>query len=377
MNNDFFDALKILQKEKELNIYGLIEKIKNAIIVAIKKDYGNINNVLVDIDIDKNIFSIFIIKTAVEQVADPVNEILLEEAIKYDINAQVDTLIYIELNAKKFGRIAALSAKQVIKQGIRDAEKNRMYDEFKEKEHQIISAVVNKVDPKRENATLQISLFEIILSKPEQIPNELLTEGDIIKVYISGVTKTEKGPRILISRTHPNFVRKLFEIEVPEIISGIIEIKNIVREAGSRTKIAVISNNPAIDPVGSCVGNKGIRVNKVVNELSGEKIDIIKYSDDFMEFISNSLSPATINSVLLDPSSEKACYVIVPDDQLSLAIGNKGQNVRLSAKLTGWKIDIKPQSEAYEVQAKINLNQYDDYKNINCSIRGLENINEE
>jgi len=252
-----------------------------------------------------------------------------------------------------------------------------MYDEFKEKEHQIISAVVNKVDPKRENATLQISLFEIILSKPEQIPNELLTEGDIIKVYISGVTKTEKGPRILISRTHPNFVRKLFEIEVPEIISGIIEIKNIVREAGSRTKIAVISNNPAIDPVGSCVGNKGIRVNKVVNELSGEKIDIIKYSDDFMEFISNSLSPATINSVLLDPSSEKACYVIVPDDQLSLAIGNKGQNVRLSAKLTGWKIDIKPQSEAYEVQAKINLNQYDDYKNINCSIRGLENINEE
>lgn len=355
MNKEFFDALRLLKKEKGIDINELLEKIKNAIVIAIKKEYGNVLNIIVELDIDKDIFSIFIIKNVVEEIKDATNEILLDEALKYDANAKIGFPITIKLELKKFGRIAVISAKHVIKQGIRDAEKNYVYNQFKEKEHNIVSAIVTKVDPKKGDVTIAIDLSETILRKSEQIPNEIFVEGDVIKIYVSEVTKTDSGPKILISRTHPELVKKLFENEVPEIIDGIIEIKSIAREAGSRTKIAVISNDDNIDPVGSCIGAKGMRINKIVSELAGEKIDIIKYSDDFVEYISNALAPATITCVIAKPTAEKRCYVVVPESQISLAIGHRGQNVRLSAKLTGWKIDIKPESMLDEVRKEIEL----------------------
>lgn len=357
MNKEFFDALRLLKKEKGIDVAELLERIKNAIIVAIRKEYGNVLHVIVELDIDKDVFSVSIVKNVVEEVKDVANEMLLDEAVKYDANAKVGFPVTINLEPKKFGRIAVISAKHVIKQGIRDAEKSYVYNQFKEKEHDIVSVIVTKVDPKKGNATIAIDLSETILPKSEQIPNEVLVEGNVIKIYVAEVTKTDKGPRILISRTHPELVKKLFENEVPEIIDGIIEIKSIAREAGSRTKIAVVSNNSNIDPVGSCVGAKGMRVNKIVNELAGEKIDIVKYSDDFVEYISNALAPANITCVIAKNTPEKGCYVVVPDSQLSLAIGNRGQNVRLSAKLTGWKIDIKPESMLDDVRKEIELQQ--------------------
>lgn len=357
MNKEFFDALRLLKKEKGIDVAELLERIKNAIIVAIRKEYGNVLHVIVELDIDKDVFSVSIVKNVVEEVKDVANEMLLDEAVKYDVNAKVGFPVTINLEPKKFGRIAVISAKHVIKQGIRDAEKSYVYNQFKEKEHDIVSVIVTKVDPKKGNATIAIDLSETILPKSEQIPNEVLVEGNVIKIYVAEVTKTDKGPRILISRTHPELVKKLFENEVPEIIDGIIEIKSIAREAGSRTKIAVVSHNSNIDPVGSCVGAKGMRVNKIVNELAGEKIDIVKYSDDFVEYISNALAPANITCVIAKNTPEKGCYVVVPDSQLSLAIGNRGQNVRLSAKLTGWKIDIKPESMLDDVRKEIELQQ--------------------
>ncbi len=357
MNKEFFDALRLLKKEKGIDVAELLERIKNAIIVAIRKEYGNVLHVIVELDIDKDVFSVSIVKNVVEEVKDVANEMLLDEAVKYDVNAKVGFPVTINLEPKKFGRIAVISAKHVIKQGIRDAEKSYVYNQFKEKEHDIVSVIVTKVDPKKGNATIAIDLSETILPKSEQIPNEVLVEGNVIKIYVAEVTKTDKGPRILISRTHPELVKKLFENEVPEIIDGIIEIKSIAREAGSRTKIAVVSHNSNIDPVGSCVGAKGMRVNKIVNELAGEKIDIVKYSDDFVEYISNALAPANIICVIAKNTPEKGCYVVVPDSQLSLAIGNRGQNVRLSAKLTGWKIDIKPESMLDDVRKEIELQQ--------------------
>ncbi len=355
MNNDFFEALKLLKEEKNIDLCDLTEKIKNAIAVAIKKNYGNMTGIFIDLDICKNVFSVFITKNVVDEVTDDLNEILLDEALKYDVNAKVGFPVMIKLDPKKFGRIAALSAKHIIKQGIREGEKNQIYNNLKGKEHMVVSAIVSKLDPRRLNASLLIDSSEVILPRSEQIPNEQLVEGDVIKVYISEVSRTEKGPKILISRTHTELVKQLFEMEVPEIKRKIIEIKSVAREAGSRTKVAVSSYNENIDPVGSCVGAQGLRVNKIVNELNGEKIDIVKYSDDFVEYISNALAPATISCVMADPLAEKNCYVVVPDKQLSLAIGNRGQNVRLSAKLTGWKIDIKPESMLEEVRNEIEI----------------------
>lgn len=361
MNKEFFEALRMLEKEKGIDIEGLVEKIKNAITVAIRRDYGNVENIFIDLNPSKNMFEVYICKNVVEEVSNPINEVLLEEALKYDTKAEVGLQIRIKLQTKHFGRIAALSAKHVIKQGIRDAERNQLYIEFKQKEHQIVSALVSKIDPRKGNATVEIGSSETILPKSEQISGESLKEGDVIKIYVSEVTQTEKGPKIMISRTHPSLVKKLFEAEVPEIKDGIVEVKSIAREAGSRSKIAVTSNNPDIDAVGSCVGSRGMRVNNIVSELGGEKIDIIKYSDNLEEFISNSLAPANIISVIIDPTLEKTCVVIVPDEQLSLAIGNKGQNVRLSAKLTGWKIDIKPQSlkDSVDEQMKLKIEDFE------------------
>lgn len=357
MNSEFFDALRLLEKEKNINLSELSEKIKNAIAIAIKKHYGNVTNTIIDLDIDKNIFSVAIIKNVVENVEDRINEISLIDARKFDHNAQIGYPVMIELDTTQFGRIAALSAKHVIKQGIRDAEKNHIFNELKQYEHSIVSAVVSKVDPLRYNASLIIGSSEVIFPRSEQIPNEKLIEGDVIKIYVSEVSKTDKGPKIIISRTNPDFIRQLFIMEIPEIKKGLIEIKSIVREVGSRTKISVKSLDPNIDPVGSCVGNKGLRINKIVKELNGEKVDVIKYSDDFVEYISNALAPAKISCVIADPSVTQACYVFVPNDQLSLAIGNRGQNVRLSAKLTGWKIDIKPEGSFDLIKSQIEQKQ--------------------
>jgi len=344
MNTEFFEALLMLEKEKGIPVSYLLEKIQNAITIAVKRDYNGIENILVEIDPEKGRFNVAIRKTVVEEVTDPVNEVLLEEALKYNKKAAVGELVEIRLETKQFGRIAAQTAKHVIRQGIREAERGQMLEEFQSKQHEIVTALVSRIDGKKGLITLEIGKSESVLPKSEQVPGEVLHEGDRIKVYVSDVVNSEKGPKMMISRTHPGLVKRLFELEVPEIYDGTVEVKSISREAGSRTKIAVYSKNEDVDAVGSCIGPKGARVAKIVDELNGEKIDVVKYSENPEEFIKAALAPSEVLSVeILDPAA-KSCRATVPDGQLSLAIGNKGQNARLAARLTGFKIDIKPES---------------------------------
>ena len=345
--NAFFEALELMEKEKGISCDYLAEKIAGAIVVSAKKDYGSKDVVFCNIDCEKRIFDVFVRKTVVEEVEDPDTEMLLEDARKINKNAVLGEPIEIPLDTHKFGRIAAQTAKHVIRQGIRDAERGQTLQEFQSKNQELVTAVVQTVDPISGNATVTIGEKEAILPKAEQIPGEVITEGQHLKIFVVDVRETEKGPKILISRTHSGLVKRLFETEVPEIYDGTIEVKSISREAGSRTKIAVWSKDDDVDPIGACIGPKGARVAKIVDELGGEKIDIVKYSDDPVAFISESLSPAKVVSVEVDPDGAKACHVLVPDAQLSLAIGNKGQNARLAAKLTGWKIDIRPESGFY------------------------------
>lgn len=346
-NNEFFDALTMMEKEKGIPAEYLAEKIRNAIVVAVKKDYGSRDIVFCDIDVEDRVFNVYIRKEVVEEVTDPYAQLLPEEAKKYNKKAMAGDFVEIQLDTKQFGRIAAQTAKHVIRQGIRDAERDRTLEEFQSRNQELVSARVLRVDPKTGNVTVEIGRTEAILPKSEQVGDEIIREGDYIKIYVVNVRDSEKGPKVMISRTHPGLVKRLFEMEVPEIYDGTIEIKAVSREAGSRTKLAVWSKDPDVDPVGSCIGPRGARVNKIVEELSGEKIDIIKFSEDPAEFISGALSPATVLSVDLDSENQKTCHVTVPDNQLSLAIGNKGQNARLAAKLTGWKIDIRPESGFY------------------------------
>ena len=345
--NAFFEALELMEKEKGISCDYLAEKIAGAIVVSAKKDYGSKDVVFCNIDCEKRIFDVFVRKTVVEEVEDPDTEMLLEDARKINKNAVLGEPIEIPLDTHKFGRIAAQTAKHVIRQGIRDAERGQTLQEFQSKNQELVTAVVQTVDPISGNATVTIGEKEAILPNAEQIPGEVITEGQHLKIFVVDVRETEKGPKILISRTHSGLVKRLFETEVPEIYDGTIEVKSISREAGSRTKIAVWSKDDDVDPIGACIGPKGARVAKIVDELGGEKIDIVKYSDDPVAFISESLSPAKVVSVEVDPDGAKACHVSVPDAQLSLAIGNKGQNARLAAKLTGWKIDIRPESGFY------------------------------
>ncbi|MCI5801777.1 MAG: transcription termination factor NusA [Oscillospiraceae bacterium] len=347
MNNEFFEALELLEKEKGISADYLLEKITAAIAIAVKRDFGGSDNALVEIDPETRKFSVAVQKEVVEEVEDPNTQILLEEAYKYDKKAEIGSLVAIGLETKQFGRIAAQAAKHVIRQGIREAERGQVLQEFQSREHEIITAVVSRIDERRGVAVLEIGRNEAVLPKSEQVPTEELREGERIKVYVVEVTSSEKGPRVMISRTHPGLVKRLFEMEVPEIYDGTVEIKAISREAGSRTKLAVWSRDDNVDAVGACIGPKGARVAKIVDELGGEKIDVVKYSEDPAEFISAALSPASVVSVDVDPEGARACVVRVPDGQLSLAIGNKGQNARLAAKLTGWKIDIKPESGFY------------------------------
>ncbi len=348
MNTEFFEALALLEKEKGIPADYLLEKIKNAISIAVKRDYGGAENVVVDIDPVRSRFDVYMTKVAVEEVENPATQILLENARKYDTAVQLGENVEIHLETKQFGRIAAQTAKHVIRQGIREAERGQMLQEFQSKEHEILSAVVLRTDSKRGTATLEVGKNEAILPKSEQVPGEELREGDRIKVYVVEVAETEKGPRMMISRTHPGLVKRLFEMEVPEIFDGTVEVKAISREAGSRTKIAVTSKDPNVDAVGACIGARGVRVARIVEELGGEKIDVVKYSEDPAQLICAALSPAQVLDVQVCEDVPKSCKVTVPDSQLSLAIGNKGQNARLAARLTGWKIDIRPLSAAQQ-----------------------------
>ncbi len=344
MSSEIVKAIKFMAEEKGIDSELLAQKVGGAIVTSCKKAYGGNEITGCEVDMDNDVFRIFIRKNVVEEIENEYTDILLDDAKQYDKNVEIGGFVEIDLDTKKFGRIIAQSAKNVIHQGIREAEHGKVLEEFQSKNKDIVTAIVQRIDPKTGNATITINGSEAVLPKIEQIPDEQLAEGDHIKVYIVDVRSTEKGPRIMLSRTHPGLVTRLFEAEVPEIFDGTIEIKAVSRQAGSRTKLAVLSNNDEIDPIGACIGQRGMRVNNIVEELCGEKIDIVKYSEDPSAFISEALSPAKVVGVEILDEEQKSCRVTVPDAQLSLAIGNKGQNVRLAAKLTGWKIDIRPES---------------------------------
>ncbi|WRS27129.1 transcription termination factor NusA [Oscillospiraceae bacterium MB08-C2-2] len=344
MNTEFFDALTLLEKEKGIPADYLLERIKNAIAIAVKRDVGGGEDAVVEIDPDSGRFYVAYRKTVVEQVEEPSVEILLEEARKYNKRAEVGGTVEIPMETKKFGRIAAQTAKHVIRQGIREGERDQLLHEYQSRQNDIVSAIVLRSDERRGNITLEIGKSEAILPKSEQVPTETFRDGERIRVYVVDVASGDKGPRLMISRTHPGLVKRLFEMQVPEIYDGTVEIRAIAREAGSRTKIAVWSKDENVDAVGACIGPKGTRVSDIVDELGGEKIDVVKYSEDPQELVAAALSPAQVIAVEIEDLEQRSCKVTVPDHQLSLAIGNKGQNARLAARLTGWKIDIRPES---------------------------------
>ena len=346
MNSEIFDALNLLEKERGISVDFMIDRIKKAIVTACKNSYGN-EDCVVNVDQAKGNFEVYLRKTVVEDITDNGKEITLQKAREIDPSAVEGEKVPVLLDTKEFGRIAAQTARNIIRQGIRDGERDRMLQEFESKNQEMVSALVDQVDPRTGAATLIIGKAEAVLPQSEQVPGETLQAGEHIKVYVADVKETEKGPRAIISRIHPELVKRLFESEVPEIYDGTVEIKAVSREAGSRTKIAVYSHNSDVDAVGSCIGAKGMRVNQIVAELGGEKIDIVQYSEDPKQFIASALSPASVIEVVPAEDGSRACRVAVPDDQLSLAIGNKGQNARLAARLTGWKIDIKPESGFY------------------------------
>ena len=353
MNAEFFEAIEDIEKEKGIPREYMYDKIKQAMLAAFRRDNPECeDNVEIILEEDKKRIEMNVNKTVVDEVEDPSHEINLEAAKKISRRAKLGDVLPIPVETKKFGRIAAQAAKQVIIQGIREAERGIIYEEFTSKEHEILTGIVSHVEPRNGSVSIRIAsnseFTEAMLSPNERIKTENLTEGDRIKVYVVEVRNSTRGPQVLISRTHPGLVKRLFELEVPEIYDGTVEIKSIAREAGSRTKMAVWSADPDVDPIGACVGPKGGRVASIVNELNGEKIDIIKYSDDPEEYIAAALSPSEVVSVTMLEDG-KSCRVIVPDSQLSLAIGKEGQNARLAAKLTGWKIDIKSQSQTVEL----------------------------
>ena len=341
---EIFNALNLLEKERGIPVKFMLDRIKKAIATACKNSYGN-EDCNVETDPARGVFQVSLNKEVVENVENPGKEIPLDKARTINPTADIGETVAVPLDTKEFGRISAMTARNIIRQGIRDGERSQMLQEFESKQQELVTAVVDQIDPRTGAATVTIGKAEALLMKSEQVPGETLRIGDHIKVYVADVRDTERGPRAMISRVHPDLVRRLFENEVPEIYDGTVEIKAISREAGSRTKVAVVSHNPDVDAVGSCIGAKGARVNSIVEELGGEKIDIVEYSDDPCKFVASALSPASVLKVVPAEDGSHACKACVPDDQLSLAIGNKGQNARLAAHLTGWKIDIKPQSE--------------------------------
>ena len=345
MNNELLEALNILEQEKNISKDTLLEAIETSLVTACKNHFGKSDNVKVEINRDTCEFNCYQEKTVVETVEDPVEEISLVDAHMIDGKYQLGDIVRVTVKSKEFGRIATQNAKNVILQKIREEERKVILDEYNSKEKDVVTGVVQRYVGK--NISINLGKADALLTESEQIKGEVFNPTDRIKVYILEVKSTNKGPKILVSRTHPELVKRLFESEVTEVKEGIVEIKSISREAGSRTKIAVWSNDPYVDPVGACVGMNGARVNAIVNELRGEKIDIITWDENPAILIQNALSPAKVISVIAD-ADEKSAKVVVPDYQLSLAIGKEGQNARLAARLTGFKIDIKSETQARE-----------------------------
>ena len=350
-NNEFFEALSMLEHERGITAEYLIEKIKAAIVIAVKKNYEvEDDNVMVEIDPATGKFNVALLQNVVadEDWYDEHAEIGLTEAQKLRKSYEIGDRVVTPLKTKDFGRIAAQTAKHVIRQGIREAERSQQLSEIQSRAHDIIQATVTRVDNEKGIVALDLGKGgEAILPRNEQVPGEVYTEGETLQVYVVDVVSGERGARVMISRTHPGLVKRLFELEVPEIYDGTVEVKAISREAGARTKMAVWSKDPNVNPVSACIGEHGARVAAVVEKLGGEKIDIVKWSEDISEFISAALSPAKVVKVELLPGETRSCRVTVPDQQLSLAIGNKGQNARLCARLTGYNIDIRPESGYY------------------------------
>ena len=339
MNAEFFSALEMLESEKGISKEYMLERVEAALISAYKRDQNNRTNVRVSINADKKEIKVFQVKEVVEEVEDEAQQISLEDAQRISHRYHLGDSVEFELKPKEFRRLGAQTAKQVIIQGIREAERGKVIKEYEDKKESIITAAVQKIDPTNGNVVVDTGTSIATLLKAEQIPEETFTEGDRVKVFVMEVKPESRGPIVTLSRTHPGLVKRLFELEVPEIQDGTVIIKNITREAGSRSKMSVESRDENVDPIGACIGNKGMRIAGIVEELRGEKIDIIKYSEDPAEYIKAALAPATVKEVVLD--GERSCRVTVDSDQLSLAIGKEGQNVRLAARLTGFKIDIK------------------------------------
>ena len=364
MDSEFFLALDLIEKEKGISKNYMIEKIRAALVAAVKKDNpAAADGVVVDVDPVARKLRIYIEKTVVEEVVNPALELTLEEARAIEPKAELGDKLPFDVDLDKFGRIAAQAGKQVIIQGIREAERGMVYEEFNSKEHEILTGLVTRIEPRNGSVHIRISngtgTTDALMPAEERVPAEVIREGDRLKVYVVEVRRPLKGPQVMVSRTHPGLVKRLFELEVPEIYDGVVEIKSIAREAGTRTKIAVASNDPAVDPIGACVGPKGSRVGAVVEELRGEKVDIIAWSEDPEKFVAAALAPAEVyTSTLLEDG--RSCRAVVPDNQLSLAIGKEGKNARLAAKLTGYKIDIKPASEmAAQGSIKIDISKLD------------------
>ena len=350
VNKDFFDAIDALEYEKHVSKEKLIESLEAGLASAYKKETGESRPVMVKLDDTKNSIKVYAYRTVVAEIVDEEKEILPEDAKKIKSSYKLGDKVLEDVTPKNFSRIAAQTAKQVIMQRLNDATRDAVYSEMSEKEGEIMTAVVRRKEGDTVYVEMTGSQLEGVLGPQDQIKGEVLNVNDVIKVYVKRVrTSAYSGTQVMVSRSSAGFVRRLFELEVPEIRSGLVQIKNIVREAGYRTKIAVYSEDSNIDAIGSCIGNKGVRVNAIVNELAGEKIDVIQWCADPLEFVARSLSPAQVKMVQIN-ELEKSAKVIVADDKLSLAIGKQGQNARLAAKLTGWKIDVKPDSSIATVQ---------------------------
>ena len=355
MNAEFFSAIEDIEKEKGIPRQYMYDKIHQAMLAAFRKDNPEAaDNVVIEMSEEKRKIDMYILKDVVEEVENPAIQVSVEEAHAFNKRARVGGQIKVPVETKKFGRIAAQSAKQVIIQGIREAERGMIFDRFSSREHEIMTGSVLRIDPNTGDLTVRIGQgndrTDAWLASGEQVRGETYIEGDLIRVYVVEVRRSSRGPQVIVSRTHPGLVKRLFELNVPEIASGEVEIKSVAREAGSRTKLAVHAVDPNLDPVGTCVGPKGSRVAAVVNELHGEKMDIVVWNEDPAQFVAAALAPADVISVT-PLSDEKSFRVLVPDDQLSLAIGKEGQNARLAARLTGHKIDIKPASAAEAPEA--------------------------
>lgn len=357
MNNELLEALNVLEKEKDISKETMLEAIENSLLTACKNHFGKADNIKVIINHETCDYKVFAEKTVVETVEDDVTEISLANAKMIDSKYELGDIVNIEVKSKEFGRIATMNAKNVILQKIREEERKVLFNQYYAKEKDIVTGVVQRYIGK--NVSINLGKVDAVLNENEMVKGEVFMPTERIRVYILEVRDTTKGPRILVSRTHPELVKRLFESEVTEVKDGTVEIKSIAREAGSRTKIAVWSNNPDVDPVGACVGLNGARVNAIVEELRGEKIDIINWDENPAILIEHALSPAKVVAVLADPD-EKTAKVVVPDYQLSLAIGKEGQNARLAARLTGFKIDIKSETQAKEIEGFMDYYEYDE-----------------